>query len=66
MSAEQIARQPGRCPREGEERPGRLLDREDAAPFLDQLHERVGGIQPELHGSILDEHMFALDSSCPP
>ena len=60
---QQIVRQPGRCPGECEQRSGRLLDREDSPLLFHQLHEPVGGVQPELHGSSLDERMFVLNET---
>ena len=35
-----------------------LLDRDRAAPSLDELHEPVGRVEAELHGAMLGEHMF--------
>jgi hypothetical protein len=48
--------------REREERPRRLLDRDRATPFLDELDEPVCRVEPKLHVKILSEHMFACKS----
>ncbi len=48
----------GRLP-EREQPPRGLLGEDRAAPLLDELHEPVGGIEPELHGESVSERTFA-------
>ncbi len=55
---EQRAREPDGRLAEGEETAGRLLGDDGAPPLLDELHEPVGRIEPELHGTMLGEQVF--------
>jgi hypothetical protein len=41
----------------------RLLDRDCSAPFLDELDQPVRGVDPELHASMLGEHVFVFKSA---
>ena len=55
---EQAPRERDRSGAEREQPPRSLLGEHRPAPLLDELHQPVGGVEPELHGSSLDEHMF--------
>ena len=43
-----------------EQPPGGLLHVDRPAALLDELHQTVGGIEPELHGERVSEHTFAV------
>jgi hypothetical protein len=53
-------RQPRRDVVERVEQACRLLDRNCSAPFLDELDQPVRGVDPELHASMLGEHVFVF------
>ncbi len=55
---QQAASERDRGRAEREQPPGRLLGEHRPAPLLDELHQPVGRVEPELHRSSLDEHMF--------
>jgi hypothetical protein len=58
---EQRTRHPLRDVPEREERARRLLDRNGAAPFLDELDQPIRRVEPELHGRIVRERMFVCN-----
>src|SRR5436309_13305608 len=45
---------------EREEPSGRLLDEDRAPPLLDELHQPVGSVEPQLHVERVSEHTFAV------
>jgi hypothetical protein len=57
---EQAARHADGGVPEREQPPRGLFDEDRPAPFLDQLDQAVGGVQPELHPESVSEHTFAV------